>query len=112
MRDRLIELLKDSPALDTTYSTDEEYGKAADYLLANGVIVPKVKVGEYVYRICGETAPKPWVYHWEIVEIMVYQDEIVYRDDSDIIIEDKHFGKTIFLTREEAENALAERSRQ
>jgi hypothetical protein len=40
---------------------------------------------------------------------MVYQDEVVYRDDSDNIIENKDFGKTVFLTREEAEKALAER---
>ena len=69
-------------------------------------------VGEYVYRIIGENTPKPWIWHWEIVEIMIYPDEIVYRDDSDNIIENKDFGKTVFLTREEAEKALAERKEE
>lgn len=66
------------------------------------------KVGDYVYRITGENTTKPWVWHWEIVEIMIYQDEIVYRDDSDNIIENKDFGKTVFLTKEEAEAKLKE----
>lgn len=78
--------------------------------IEDGVLVElPCKVGDYVYRIAGENTTKPWVWHWEIVEIMIYQDEIVYRDDSDNIIENKDFGKTVFLTREEAEKALTER---
>ena len=65
-------------------------------------------VGEYVYRIIGENTPKPWIWHWEIVEIMIYPDEIVYRDDSDNIIENKDFGLTVFLTPEEANKKLKE----
>lgn len=65
-------------------------------------------VGEYVYRICGENTTNPRIWHWEIVEIMIYHDEIVYRDDSDNIIENKDFGKTVFLDRAAAEAKLRE----
>ena len=46
MRDRLIELLANSGCsadLDT-------YQEIADYLLANGVIIPPCKVGDKVYQ--------------------------------------------------------------
>jgi hypothetical protein len=42
MRDRLIELLEKSPRLDAMYG---EYDVAADWLIANGVIV-KETVGD------------------------------------------------------------------
>ena len=38
-REKLIELLVNSPHLDVLYG--EEYGDAADHLLANGVVVQK-----------------------------------------------------------------------
>ena len=44
-RDRLVDLLIYSPSLDTW---ENDFEGAADYLLANGVIVPPCKVGDYV----------------------------------------------------------------
>lgn len=119
MRNRLIELMM---AMNTTpeltcprYNTDEtckgcQYEKddncdfdtrEADYLIANGVIVPTLKPDDFVYR-CGEEN----VHEWQIVRIGVYPDEIVYIDDSDNEIFEDDIGKTVFLTREEAEQAL------
>ena len=49
MKERLIELLKNTPDLDTLFGN--EWEEAADYLLANGVIVPPCKVGDTVYII-------------------------------------------------------------
>ena len=43
---------------------------------------------------------------YEITEITIFKDEIVIVDDSDNEYNIDDFGKTIFLTREEAEAAL------
>ena len=40
----------------------------------------------------------------------IYFDEIVFVDDSDNVFTADDIGKTVFLTREEAEKALKERS--
>ena len=57
MRDRLIELIKKGKdyAKDNMndYGIDYAYSDIADYLLANGVIVPKYKVGDKVWYITG-----------------------------------------------------------
>lgn len=44
----------------------------------------------------------------EIVEIRIYEDEIIYIDDVDNVWYEYDLGKTIFLTKEEAEKKLAE----
>lgn len=103
MRDRLI-------ALIIAYNSGFKAERLADYLLSNGVIVPPCKVGDtvwfntyeknatvcvgikphtvdciYVVLVCGEKKLIPTnIYDWEI-------------------------GKTVFLTKEEAEKALKER---
>lgn len=115
MRDRLIALIKEAerkfsdtgrPVLDI-----EEY--VADHLLANGVIVPPIRMGQKVYTIgwCDN------VEEWEVIAVKheAYVDESRWRFvarlgmASDIAFTDEFFGKTVFLTREEAEKALAER---
>ena len=60
MRERLIELLKNSPMLDVLYAEDYEWGIAADDLLAKGVIVAPMPISEelseelteYVHKRC------------------------------------------------------------
>ena len=78
----------------------------ADYLIANGVIVPPCKVGDRVYR------PSKYlgVVQFVITSFNMYQSEMFFTDDSDNIIYLPDIGKTVFLTREEAEKAL-ERSK-
>ena len=73
----------------------------ADYLLANGVIVPTIKLNDIIYR-CGEEN----VHEWQIVRLDVYPDEIVYIDDSDNEIFENDIGVSVFLSYEEAEKAL------
>ena len=93
MRDRLIELLRKSGASFERALPEE----IADYLLANGVIVPPCKVGDKVY----------WIFEPpfdDVTEKEIVEDEFWWA-----MFED--FGKTVFLTREEAEKALAERSK-
>jgi hypothetical protein len=49
------------------------------------------------------------VVEWVIIEIIITEDEINYIDDSDNLIKDEDIGKTVFLTEEDANRALAER---
>ena len=98
MRDRLIELL----GCEGNVITANDFETVADYLLENGVIVPPCKVGQDIYRISGTE-----VYGaWQIVKLAVYEDEMGFEDDSDNWIAFEDIGKTVFLTREEAEQKL------
>jgi hypothetical protein len=111
MRDRLIEILLDGVTFTDEYKfparKQAEY--VADRLLANGVIVPPCKVGDTVYRVAKhrgvwEVLPR------EVVSITHRLDHL-YRLVWEIFsTQEDRLGKTVFLTREEAEKALAERS--
>ena len=63
------------------------------------------EVGQTVYRIGGDNC----IYSWQICVIEIYPDEIALVDDSDNYIKPSEIGKTVFLTKEEAEKALKER---
>ena len=115
MRDKLAKLLEDSPYLSTLYNEKEEYLNAADHLLANGIILPPVKLGsrQKIYIPVGGTTV--------VYETKVYGVGI--DEDGDMVINPKEYpeeviqiscfniGKTVFLTKEEAEKALEERSK-
>lgn len=124
MRDRLIALIKeaernfsdtDRPVLDI-----EEY--VADHLLANGVIVPTVAVGDDVYYIKGGYYRKPQNCEvsrpCKVVEVSLKLQRNGNRVMRGFITDNgtrysfDSIGKTVFLTREEAEAALAERSEE
>lgn len=120
MRDRLIELIVSADI--SLFGTDKPYAEVyADHLLANGVIVPPCKVGGTVYM--------PWEWNslkgiafFEVTHIIIdglhaYIKTNFYTDDEDYYnaygcgrFEFDDFGKTVFLTREEAEKALKKRS--
>lgn len=105
MRDRLIELL--NVAVGDSNLTDNEVKIVADYLLENGVIVPPCKVGDKIYRIVdmSHTACESFVSSFaETVEPYA----IIYKNmmGGYSCIPFEEFGKTVFLTREEAERAL------
>ena len=112
-RERLIELLKDGGVRDFPY-----VNALADHLLANGVIVPPCKVGDTVYAYCadfGVVLP----YFIENLSIGFMGKEQNYfsyeanchAEETDELLDEIDFdlddiGKTVFLTREEAEKAL------
>ena len=133
-RDRLIELL-----IDSSRYIDEQRGEViADYLLANGIIVPPCKVGDTVYILkdkCKHSGEKnePWNscnQYWDNVykngmwgcagkdkkgnEIYCKQKEMVrYIKESEyslLLYSDptKVLGENLFLTKEEAEEKLKE----
>ena len=82
----------------------------ADYLLANGVIVPPCKVGDVVYDICtifDESTLKPkTVIKPRTIDFVSKVGFII--ESKGLVIGEKEFGKTVFLTKEEAEEKLKE----
>ena len=117
MRDRLVELIESARYWGA--NTSEEI---ADRLLAEGVIVPPCKVGDMVYM--------PWEYNgqqgiaclkitslanildwgWDYGTNFITDDEGYAEKYNCGRFRFEDFGKTVFLTREEAEKALTERS--
>ena len=113
MRDRLIELLQkrscfynkskcNARCSNCDYVTidDNDIGKLADHLLANGVIHIPCKIGDIVYQTDGLR-----IYELTILDISLRKNKPYYETES-IDFDDDAFGKSIFLTEEEAERAL------
>ena len=115
MRDRLIELILNTPVLKfpsgsraqgKTYQTAQN---VADHLLANGVIVPRVKAGQTVWF---PSEYHEGAYPITITHLEIYEEEIILYSQGGGEWRDADIGKTLFLTKEEAEKALAERSKE
>ena len=124
-RERLIELLKTdncpSPFVcdaNCKYINSENClaERMADYLLENGVIVPVVEIGTTVYEIrqkgigfsnrrydSGITTQKQLKNAIFDGKTLYIQSKLYAKSDN------VRLGKTVFLTREEAEKALKER---
>lgn len=109
MRDRLVDLVESARYWGA--NTSEEI---ANYLLENGVVAPPVKVGQTIYVLWSGGRKGIGVAEFKVISINLDcpdDMEIVYRSKklnatvcryanaSDI-------GKTLFLSREEAEQAL------
>lgn len=121
-RERLIEILKFDPC-PSPYLCDEncKYAnlercyeeRTADLLLEHGVVLLPCKVGDRLYEVTGRKTVSVYkvrairvelfslFIEWDIVEGFVWK--------SPSIISAGEIGKTVFLTREEAERALKER---
>lgn len=100
MRDRLCDLLCEFYGADSVYSMYYEIHaeELVEFLLANGVIVPPVKVGDTVY---------------EVDSVRVYESRVkrVIYDTTTVAFDETAIGGSIFLSREDAERALTERSK-
>lgn len=108
MRDRLAALVEEAEGmLNNDFPTPD---MIADHLLANGVILPPCKVGDVLWDISefveGREHPEMYVLHAD--EISIDDGGYFVIDGCSLRYED--FGKTIFLTREEAEKAIKERN--
>jgi hypothetical protein len=118
MHERLFELIKqadkkcgstkkceDCSAVDKGDEPDDcvRYN-IADHLLANGVIVPPCKAGDTVYTILrGE------IFCYTVLEYGVRgKGDFVYAENDRNFLDFPfaELGKTVFFTREEAEQAL------
>ena len=111
MRDRLVELIS-----QVQYMGGLEC-RLADHLLAEGVIVPPCKVGDVLYVISQMKDKRimPFINKYEVTSISLKKKSIVIYHEMDgfiKIFKQRDFGKTVFLTREEAEKALAERNEE
>lgn len=123
MRDRLIELISDmeNELLRAYQYTTDKYRIAsiADHLIENGAILPPYKVGDTVYffssvleEVCESKVIKieqnyytPSNPFWLSIEYLSKQigTQVIHIPINQAI------GKTVFLTREDAEKALRER---
>lgn len=97
---------------DHWFDFTEKIKEVADHLLANGVIVPPCKVGDMVYVICDKKVQETTVFsmiietedsHW----IYILKCKVFLGGTN--VFKRFAFGKTVFLTKEEAEAKLKER---
>ena len=116
MRERLIDLIDGFRELDAPQDGRSWTEHLTDHLLANGVIVQPVKVGQTVYY----PNESGYIYECDVffatyVNLCGIEDirfETKHKSpDFKSVFHDNDFGKTVFLTKEEAERALAERSK-
>lgn len=94
----LMEISRRLAAYEDSQMTPEEVQSLAQ-AKADGRILP-AKPGDIIYR------HEALQFCWVITKVEIYEDEIVFIDDSDNIFRPDDIGKTVFLTREAAEKAL------
>ena len=123
-REKLIEILLDGVTFTDTYknTAQMQVEYVADHLLAHGVIVPPCKVGDIVYAKGWWWRDGDDVATYQITNITITQNKKgewtkKYRAmrflngktiDYPLNFSFEEIGKTVFLTKEEAEKALAE----
>ena len=100
-RERLVELLEQAHHTNINL-LDFEKKLVADYLLANGVIVPPVTYGDKLYII---TEVSKTIVETIVIGVWIYEESFTVLTIHGNILNDS-FGKTVFATREEAEEAL------
>ena len=119
-RERLIKLLDECIAIkEMSFAPDEPLTTAtlADYLMSKGVICPPCKVGDVVYVIWKDAVYPVRAYaircDFKKREQRVCVEGTFhfrgYDRNYSATFTFNSFGRTVFLTREEAEAALAER---
>lgn len=116
MKDRLIELIKEGkrsfrgfcPNCDNDNCENCENAGIADYLLTNGVIVPPCRVGDTVYSIfVGKVNPS--IIGKLEISINCWDVDFSYEAIGELCpiqFCKENIGKTVFLTREEAERSI------
>ena len=115
VREKLVKLLKTSP----TRNGYTDLGDIADHLIAHGVVVLPCKIGDKVYvnyiygrnkiitdsqMVCSieQTVGVNDESYWKVcVKQVIEKGYIVYHEYTE-----NDFGKTVFLSREEAEASL------
>ena len=109
MRDRLIELINRGMDKYNKNPPSQFFSNfLADYLLANGVIVPPCEVGDKIYMLVTKHTHS-FTYSGGKMQRNENQHTFIkqtYLMESNFFKVIRAFGKTVFLTREEAEKAL------
>ena len=110
MRDRLIELVKNAHDEQQYLTSDKSINAIADFLLENGVVVLPCKLGDTMYDISEfvNCVPCPEMYEDNVtfITVMKRKNGEMYFDIECVECDYKDIGKTIFFTKEEAEQAL------
>ena len=113
LEEKLTEIIANMPNSVDCIVAEAEY--IADHLLANGVIVPPCKMGTTVYRVVEmgtgvhykQVGRHGYGFKFvpceEKIKRFIRTVEVTKNNFFDICV---NFGKTIFLTKEEAERAL------
>ena len=122
MKDRLIELRAEAIEKYQTMpfvngnKVDFDYF-LADYLLANGVIVPPCKVGDWLWVVRKDYVSQCFrVDGFDDKNLVMYMQDnehnfsLIYKGIKIWRVSFDDFGKTVFLTKEEAEAELRKRS--
>ena len=110
-RERLIELIRFGYGKGRANENVKQIEETiADYLLANGVTVPPCKVDDTIYIVDENSNEFTGIdechvrsLEWNGTFWSIFNDKDCYGYSEDYI------GKTIFLVKEEAEQALKER---
>ena len=119
MKERLIELMRQAYEKNINL-LDFEKDILADYLLANGVIVPPCKVGDTMNEVMNPPHIKPYFIVSRVCAVHIAdgtRNSCNHKRESYFLAECPNtryvkkyplskIGKTVFLTKEEAEQAL------
>ena len=114
MRDRLIELIQN--AVNGCARNWAEI--IADHLLANGVIVPPCKIGDivyFIYETYDEEGINRCVLDCKVEQLGIDSKSMWFKLKLPLGVKligyfrNNELDKTVFLTKEEAEQALKER---
>ena len=113
-RERLVELIEQAEGLKN--NDFPSIGELADHLLANGVIVLPAPIGLTVYEIRAR-GNRPTLYGSRKVDFGIMSKlyfesaiaqglEFYVKDKSFVKYDKTRWNKTVFATKEEAENTL------
>ena len=110
-RERLVELIKKVPYGVSVGAKFEQHfcEKMADHLIANNVVVLPCKVGQVLW-FPSEYYNKP--YSIFITKAEIYEEETIMYSEGGSEWYEEDIGKTVFLSRAEAENVLNERKNE
>ena len=86
----------------------------ADHLSASGVIIPICKIGDKLYEVLEDDEEGAFIEELTVTEVgtkaVFYSSYYPPQDDIRSYVLIKEIGKTVFLSREEAEQAIEKRS--
>ena len=114
-REQLTELLENAFIKNYDDFGMPNINQVADYLLANGVIVPPCKVRTEIFGLFdNDDEQRKEIYDGNILCYSLDENNLLwatmrYKNGLSYWHTIDDFGKTVFLTKEEAENALKER---
>lgn len=106
MRDRLVELIINAKRDDQETGSFTDH--LADYLIENGVIIPPCKIGDTVYKCHTVNFKHTGEITKRTIKQITFSAFTVTDDGASGWFDIDNLGKTVFLTREEAEKALKE----